>query len=616
MRMHLPLWLRRRTGRAVCLLVAAVAVVCLVAVLVFGQHTTHSGSDDATDQKLYERAIQEKLQSGGKWWDRASLIAKELMRSGGDEDHPGKGDDDDELNLEDYEGLTRAEMLALYRKRFYNAKKAVKVPNGVQQEQINKVLVKRQENRQFVQELVDRLKQPKTLSQLPFCSQLLHQLPEKFSDNSAKLSAQQLALSNLSRHWREFMQQRALMRHETTYCLAQCHPGRCCTDTSRKARSLADSSWYTIVHDSTQDVHDATGFSGVTLVTTGTLDRIHVLERIVKRWEGPLVAVFATRYSDDETRAAADAKLETLKALAATWEQTTIVVVKLQHRHDYYTEQFEQAGEPDARPLIPLNTLRNIAVALAPTNFVFTCDMDFIPSLALHYTLSELTPILAQVDRAAVVVPHWETLDCGEATQIPKTFEQLMTMARSGLVRPFHADFNQFLSAELDLSRPAPQCEQTSAEWTPGIETTNYLRWIRESELGVGGMYPIPVEGPLTDIAYEPFVLVKQVESSHDRLPPYKEKYVGRFKNKISFVTTLRAFHYKFFVLRQEFIAHLAHPSKPMSDAMLGHMEAMQHLHALERQQLFDTVFNATDTIPTPKPSFLDEHGISCLRDH
>lgn len=47
--------------------------------------------------------------------------------------------------------------------------------------------------------------------------------------------------------------------------------------------------------------------------------------------------------------------------------------------------------------------------------------MDFVPSATLYDKLREVVlPRMATVDRAALVVPHFEALNCDRSVRIPR----------------------------------------------------------------------------------------------------------------------------------------------------------------------------------------------------
>lgn len=160
------------------------------------------------------------------------------------------------------------------------------------------------------------------------------------------------------------------------------------------------------------------------------------------------------------------------------------------------------------------------------------CDMDFVPSATLYRTLVDVyLPVLAHIDRPALVVPHWELLRCSGDNNpaVPLSFRMLDRMARAGRARPFHCDPKHLMptAAEFAAAHTAV-CAEGKAVWWRGIETTNYFRWVRESRVGIQGFYRIATEGPMQDAYYEPFVVVKRRDArSRTALPRYPEHYVG-----------------------------------------------------------------------------------------
>ncbi|EGD77980.1 hypothetical protein PTSG_09613 [Salpingoeca rosetta] len=393
------------------------------------------------------------------------------------------------------------------------------------------------------------------------------------------------------------------------YCLYQCGPRRCCSDAYRRLPSPAAAapSWLEVAVDAIDGA--ALSELDVTLVTQGTLDRVHVVEMLCRAWRGPKVVVFAVREAGTEH--------PQLRTLQSTCHNAKIVAVPITESSDFYTSRF-RASDPAAPPVIPINTLRNLAVDLAPTNFIFTCDMDFLPSASLYDSLvTRYLPLLAAIDRPALVVPHWELLRCGGSAPppVPTTFQQLDKMAMAGLARPFHCDPKLIVPAATELATPSSSCMEGRAVWWRGIETTQYYRWLRESRAHIQGFYRIATGGPMKDIFYEPFVVVKRKDGvSGANLPRYPEHYVGRYKNKISFITRLRAHRFQFFTLRGEFLVHFPHDtSKRSKPYMQEHLQAMRALDELDRSDLNDEVWTVGPQPPL-QPSPPDD-GVHCIDD-
>jgi len=162
------------------------------------------------------------------------------------------------------------------------------------------------------------------------------------------------------------------------------------------------------------------------------------------------------------------------------------------------------------------------------------------------------------------------------------------------------------------------------ATWPQGIASTNYSRWYAESQHGFFGFVRIhPDLGPYEYGVkfWEPFVLARRVEPQPPRrkttrkrptsparcrsqmnntrtarcgssaapeaepytLPRYSESYVGRFRNKVAFISSLRAQRYTFYTLLQEFASHHPHPvgnaSSDDSKAMKKIMWRVDDMH-------------------------------------
>ena len=87
---------------------------------------------------------------------------------------------------------------------------------------------------------------------------------------------------------------------------------------------------------------------------------------------------------------------------------------------------------------------------------------------------------------------------------------------------------------------------------------------------------------------------------------------MGRYKNKISFITALRGNHYHFYTVRQEFLTHVPHPTANASaPAMHEHLLTMRKLHAEDRQQLHTTAWSQLPAPPLESSPF--DTGLHCM---
>lgn len=130
----------------------------------------------------------------------------------------------------------------------------------------------------------------------------------------------------------------------------------------------------------------------------------------------------------------------------------------------------------------------------------FQCDMDFVPSSTLYTKVRTfLMPAMAAIDRGAFVVPHWEALECDNTVRVPSNFEKIVEYGQQGIVRPFHVSTRRLMPSVKELRSPPHRCIAPSALWSFGVQTTNYIKWYKESQAKVEGIFPLKVEGPLQD---------------------------------------------------------------------------------------------------------------------
>jgi hypothetical protein len=92
---------------------------------------------------------------------------------------------------------------------------------------------------------------------------------------------------------------------------------------------------------------------------------------------------------------------------------------------------------------------------------------------------------------------------------------------------------------------------------------------------------------------WEPFTVQKRVEPDGHLLPRYHEPFVGRHRNKIDFISSLRAESYHFATLLREFVAHVPHAQGPKTDDGDVVFKEMMFLYQKRRLAL-GRQFNAT----------------------
>eukprot|EP00051_Salpingoeca_urceolata_P001272 m.39672 g.39672 ORF g.39672 m.39672 type:complete len:905 (-) comp11299_c0_seq1:29-2743(-) len=185
-------------------------------------------------------------------------------------------------------------------------------------------------------------------------------------------------------------------------------------------------------------------------------------------------------------------------------------------------------GRGSVPVLYPVNYLRNVAVRATETTFVFSTDVDLLPSPHMHSRLlrwlRELrdTAELAH-GRVALVVPTFETQSYNHASV--GLSKQAMSVAMSdgsqGTLRPFRV-----------------------AEFPQGHRATDYARWW-------GATKPYQIEW---EPGFEPYLVVPRALS-----PQFDERYVGFGWNKVSFVRKLHQQGFSFWVAPDAWLVHLPH---------------------------------------------------------
>ena len=353
------------------------------------------------------------------------------------------------------------------------------------------------------------------------------------------------------------------------------------------------------------------GDDDVTLITQGTIDRLKNMDHLNAVWPGPKVVVFAIYNSSADDAPIANAHRTSILRAAAGWTNVRVLFCTLRAKYDFFTKEFPEKKHV----LLPINTLRNLGIDNAQTNYVFPLDIDFIPSRHLYSKLIRTyLPLVHGIDRVTLVLPHYETLKCDGKVRVPHTFSELQIQLEQGHAQPFHVSTTFLIP--LDWPSTPRSCEREGNNiWTPGIKTTNYNRWYRESREGCEGIFPLKTQGgPQADRYYEPFTVFRRVEADSRRVPRYPEQFVGRFKNKIAFITLLRAHRYRFFTVRKEFVIHIPHKiSNQSTPEMESLLLTMRKWHLLERSHLAHRVYSLKgDKHPGKPQSGPLDHGFIC----
>jgi hypothetical protein len=98
--------------------------------------------------------------------------------------------------------------------------------------------------------------------------------------------------------------------------------------------------------------------------------------------------------------------------------------------------------------------------------------------------------------------------------------------------------------------------------------------------------------GPFTAIftllqMWEPFVLLRKEEKDGTKLPRYREGFISRHFDKISFLVELQALDYQFHTLRQHLLTHVPHNRLTSANlASVTHLVAMQEVLNMQALEL------------------------------
>ena len=156
----------------------------------------------------------------------------------------------------------------------------------------------------------------------------------------------------------------------------------------------------------------------VTLVTQLSFDRIYMIEKIIKQWDGPIS--FAIYLSDTEVQSL-EAKLKEIEELNI---RNNIEI------HLVYS---------DDSILYPMNRLRNIALRYVSTDYVYNLDVDLVPVADAYSTLENLFSIKKfNLTKRALVIPAFGEIEkLNETYSFPKNKKELLELWDSKILEPY-----------------------------------------------------------------------------------------------------------------------------------------------------------------------------------
>lgn len=235
----------------------------------------------------------------------------------------------------------------------------------------------------------------------------------------------------------------------------------------------------------------------VTLVATLSMDRLQMVEQLLKHWDGP---VSLTLYMSDA---------EAQQFLSYTQSSEIIASRKNVAYHVVYKE-----GN-----FYPVNFLRNVGVQHVNTPYVFLTDIDFLPMLGLYsYLRKTLQNLHPDDSKKAWIVPAFETQRY--RLSFPRSKAELLNRLDMGELFTFRYHV-----------------------WTKGHAPTNFAKWRTATT-----PYKVTWEQD-----FEPYIVVRK------DVPEYDTRFVGFGWNKVSHIMELHVMGFDFIVLPNSFIVHMPH---------------------------------------------------------
>ncbi|GAA5847740.1 hypothetical protein JCM9279_005013 [Rhodotorula babjevae] len=278
----------------------------------------------------------------------------------------------------------------------------------------------------------------------------------------------------------------------------------------------------------------------VTLVTQLSVSRLSRLDRLLAAWDGPLSA--AIYLVDEADIVTLSAHLSPTRMRSPEWQRVSLVVLK----PDFSVHEEALL----ARLRYPINRLRNLALALAPSPYVLVIDVDFVPSSNLHAVLVERgVPLIERAQHSslgarsptlrpvAVVVPTFALSSAFDGTYPTSTaeLEKLFTADPpvASLTDPNAGHGPTLPSLLFALASSSPDLpSRTASDPSHSYELCYEPQW-------------------------EPYYLVAR--ASH---PLYDERFTDQGGDKQAHALVLNALGFEFRVVRGEEGAWVLHPPK------------------------------------------------------
>ncbi|KAG1675456.1 hypothetical protein FOA52_001755 [Chlamydomonas sp. UWO 241] len=282
----------------------------------------------------------------------------------------------------------------------------------------------------------------------------------------------------------------------------------------------------------------------LTILTAATLSRLDALAAQCDSWAGPLSAAVYVTLPPPALFDSADAR-----AHSGGCQLTMALLV-------------EVVTDDTVSQLLPINALRNAALAASSTPLVALIDVDLLPSSGLAKELGDPESFREMRDgcasKQAWILPAFETpkqMALAEGVELVKSAvagpkAALGPLIAAGKLQPF-----------------------ASVAYPRGHVCTDFQRWYALDAGGAGGAMPGAGEGPPAGevgaaagggarpygvglgVNCEPWFVIDRAAC-----PPYDARFRGYGWNKVQHVALVNASGFSFVVHPSAFIVHRPHP--------------------------------------------------------
>ncbi|KAG7091027.1 hypothetical protein E1B28_010088 [Marasmius oreades] len=247
----------------------------------------------------------------------------------------------------------------------------------------------------------------------------------------------------------------------------------------------------------------------ITVTTQITSNRLHVFERLVRHYQGPISVTIHVKNNALHIH-------DFLDSLHSLYTSTPLMArnVDVHLAIDSFDRQF--------------NTWRNIARFFASTDYVMMLDIDFFLCTDFRSAIRASGSVIKKLreGNSAFVIPAFEYVDHSEGvdyTNFPKDKKALLSLVKEGRISAFHAI------------------------WEAGHNSTDYARFYSAPP---GEVYRVSKY----QAAYEPYVVYKKEG------PPWcDERFIGYGGNKAACLFEMYLSGITYYVLSDHFIIHQNH---------------------------------------------------------